>query len=89
MEEAVDQDQNCERRNDMKNLLDQFKALTQEEKLAFMKEAMPLLAEEFGNEPQKMMAQIMPVCMNIMKSKGFEMDKMQTMMQGMMKGMMG
>jgi hypothetical protein len=70
-------------------MISDFKALNNEEKVKFMKEAMPSMAEGFGSEPQKMMSQIMPICMNIMKSKGFEMNKMQTMMQGMMKGMMG
>ena len=40
----------------MENLLKQFKALTDDEKIAFMKEAMPLMAEVFGNDPQKMMS---------------------------------
>ena len=33
----------------MENLLNQFKALSNEEKLAFMKEAMPYMAEIFAN----------------------------------------
>ena len=35
----------------MQNLLNQFKALTNEEKLAFMKEAMPYMAEIFAKRP--------------------------------------
>jgi hypothetical protein len=68
----------------MQNLLNQFKALTKEEKLAFMKEAMPYMAEIFANDPQKMMAEMMPLCMNMMKSKGMDMDKMRSMMKAMM-----
>ena len=68
----------------MQNLLDQFKALTKEEKLAFMKEAMPYMAEIFTNDPQKMMAEMMPFCMNMMKSKGMDMNKMRSMMKNMM-----
>jgi hypothetical protein len=68
----------------MQNLLNQFKALTDEEKLAFMKEAMPYMAEIFRNEPQKMMAEMMPFCMNMMKSKGMDMDRMRAMMKSMM-----
>jgi predicted FMN-binding regulatory protein PaiB len=68
----------------MQNLLDQFRALTEEEKLAFMKEAMPSMAEIFANDPQKMMAEMMPFCMNMMKSKGMDMDKMRSMMKAMM-----
>ena len=68
----------------MQNLLNQFKALTDEEKLAFMKEAMPYMAEIFKNEPQKMMAEMMPFCMNMMRSKGMDMNKMRSMMKSMM-----
>ena len=68
----------------MENLLNQFKALSEDEKIAFMKEAMAEMAEIFKNDPQKMMAQVMPVCMNMMKSKGMDMDRMRTMMKNMM-----
>ncbi len=68
----------------MENLLNQFKALSREEKLAFMKEAMPYLAEIFADDPQKMMTEMMPFCMNMMKSKCMDMDKMRSMMKGMM-----
>jgi hypothetical protein len=68
----------------MQNLLNQFKALKDDEKLAFMKEAMPYMAEIFKNDTQKMMAEMMPVCMNVMKSKGMDMDMMSTMMKNMM-----
>jgi hypothetical protein len=71
----------------MKMLLDQFKALTDDEKLAFMKEAMADMAEIFQNDPQKMMTEMMPVCMNMMKSKGMNMN--MDMMRVMMKTMMG
>ena len=66
----------------MENLLNQFKALPDDEKLAFMKEAMPHMAEVFRNDPQKMMTEMMPFCMDMMKSKG--MERMQAMMKGMM-----
>ena len=68
----------------MQNLLNQFKALTKDEKIAFMKEAMAEMAEIFRNDPQKMMAEMMPVCMNMMKSKGMDMDRMRAMMKAMM-----
>ncbi|MCF8108928.1 MAG: hypothetical protein K9J81_08035 [Desulfohalobiaceae bacterium] len=69
----------------MQHLLTQFKALTDDEKLAFMKEAMPYMAEIFQNDPQKMMNEMMPACMKVMKSKGMDME----MMRGMMKNMTG
>jgi len=68
----------------MEDLLKQFKALSNEEKLAFMKEAMPSMAEIFANDPQKMMAEMMPFCMNMMRSKGMDMDRMRSMMKSMM-----
>jgi hypothetical protein len=68
----------------MENLLNQFKALTNEEKLAFMKEAMPCMAEIFANDPKKMMAEMMPFCMNMMRSKGMDKDRMRSMMKNMM-----
>ena len=68
----------------MQNLLDQFKALTKEEKLAFMKEAMPSMAEIFANDPHKMMAEMMPFCMDMTKSKGLDMGRMRSMMKAMM-----
>lgn len=68
----------------MEKLLNQFKALSDDEKLAFMKEAMPYMAEVFGNDPQKMMIEMMPFCMNMMRSRGFDMGKMRTMMKDMM-----
>ncbi len=68
----------------MQDLLNQFKALTDEEKLAFMKEAMSAMAEIFRNDPQKMINEMMPVCMNVMKSKGMDMGLMRDMMKNMM-----
>lgn len=68
----------------MQNLLNQFKALKDDEKLAFMREAMPHMAEIFKSDPQKMMAEMLPVCMNVMKSKGMDMDRMRAMMKSMM-----
>ena len=68
----------------MENLLNQFKTLSKEEKLAFMKETMPYMAEIFANDPQKMMAEMMPFCMNMMKSKCMDTDRVRSMMKGMM-----
>ncbi len=68
----------------MEKVLNDFKALTDEEKIAFMKQAMPLMAEAFGNDPRKMMGEMMPFCMNMMQSRGMDMDRMRSMMKGMM-----
>jgi hypothetical protein len=53
----------------MENLLKQFKALSDDEKIAFMKEAM---------------VEMMPFCMNMMKSKGMDVDRMSSIMKNMM-----
>lgn len=50
----------------MKKLLNQFKSLTDDEKLAFMKEAM---------------AGMMPFCMNMMKTNGMNMNMDMDMMR--------
>ena len=45
---------------------------------------MPHMMEVFGKGPQKMMGEMMPFCMTMMKSKGMDMERMRTMMKGMM-----
>lgn len=68
----------------METLLNQFKALSDEEKIVFMKEAMPHMMEIFSNDPQKMMSEMMPLCMSMMISKGVDTGMMRTMMKNMM-----
>jgi hypothetical protein len=68
----------------MQDILKQFKSLTDDEKLAFMKEAMTCMAEIFQNDPQKMMNEMMPACMKAMASKGMNMDMMRVMIKGIM-----
>ena len=46
-----------------------------------MKEAMPYMAEIFTNDPKKMMAEMMPFCMNMVKFKGMDMDRMREMIK--------
>jgi hypothetical protein len=68
----------------IEDLKHKFDSLGDEEKIEFMKLIIPSFREIFSNNPQKMMAEMMPLCGEMMKS--FNMD-----MQGMMKmmGMMG
>lgn len=68
----------------MQDLLRQFKSLTDDEKLAFMKEAMNCMADIFQKDPQRMMGEMMPACMKVMGAKGMNMDMMRVMMKGMM-----
>jgi hypothetical protein len=62
----------------------EFSRLSDEEKILFMKSVMPAFCEVFSKNPQKMMAEMMPMGQEIMKSCNMD-------MQGMMKtmGMMG
>jgi hypothetical protein len=68
----------------MQNLLMQFKSLPEDQKLAFMKKEMVDMAEIFRNDPHKMMAEMMPACMNAMQPKGMDMEKMRSMMKNIM-----
>jgi hypothetical protein len=68
----------------IEDLKRKFDNLSDEEKIEFMKLMMPSFGEIFRKNPEKMMAEMMPVCGDMMKSCGMD-------MQGMMKmiGMMG
>jgi hypothetical protein len=69
-------------------LKDRFEKLTDEEKVAFTKSVMPSFWEIFRKNPQKMMSEMMPFCMDMMKSCNMNMPDMMKMM-GMMGGGMG
>ncbi len=49
---------------------DGFTRLTDEEKMTFMKAVMPSFRETFAGRPEKMMAEMMPFCRDMMKSMG-------------------
>ncbi len=68
-------------------LKDKFSRLTDEEKVAFMKSVMPSFCEIFSKNPEKMMAEVMPLCRNMMKSCNMDMQGMMKMM-GKMGGAM-
>lgn len=69
----------------VEELKDKFNKLTDEEKMAFMKSIMPLLCKLFGENPEKMMTEMMPLCREMMKSCTMDMQGMMSMM-GMMGG---
>lgn len=46
-------------------LKDKFNGLTDEEKLDFMKAVMPSFCQTFARNPGKMMAEMMPLCMDM------------------------
>lgn len=49
-------------------LKDKFNKLMDEERIAFMKSVMPSYCKIFSKNPQKMMAEMMPLCGEMMKS---------------------
>jgi hypothetical protein len=68
-------------------LKDKFGRLTDEEKIAFVKSVMPSFCEIFSKNPEKMMAEMMPLCGEMMKSCNMDMQGMMKMMGKM--GKMG
>jgi len=68
----------------MEDLKHKFDNLGDEEKIEFMKLIMPSFREIFMKNPEKMMAEMMPFCGDMMKSCGMDMQGMMKMM-----GMMG
>ena len=53
-------------------LKDKFSKLTDEEKVAFMKSVMPSFCEIFSKNPEMMMAELMPLCLDIIR--GFSLN---------------
>ena len=68
-------------------LKENFNRLTDEEKMAFMKSVMPSFCEIFSRNPEKMMAEMMPLCRDMIKSCNMDMQGMMKMM-GKMGGAM-
>ena len=68
----------------MEKLINGFKTLSEVERLALMKEFTPSIPKIFASDPQKMMSEMMPFCMNMMRSRGMDMDRMRSMMKNMM-----
>lgn len=72
----------------MEELWDKFNSLSDEQKIAFMKSIMPSFCGIFSKNPEKMMAEMMPLCRDMMKSCNMDMRGMMKMM-GMMGGPVG
>lgn len=64
----------------VQELGDKFNKLTDEEKIAFMKSVMPSFCEIFSKNPEKMMAEMMPLCRDMMKVCNMDMQGMMKMM---------
>jgi hypothetical protein len=64
----------------MKNLLEGFNRLNDAEKLDFFKALMPELCAVFRRDPQKLMAEMKPLCQEMMQGCGFDPQQMMRMM---------
>lgn len=67
----------------LEDLKNKFDNLRDEEKIEFMKLIMPSFREIFMKNPEKMMAEMMPFCGDMMKSCGVDMQTMMKMMSMM------
>ncbi len=64
----------------LEDLKNKFDNLRDKEKIEFMKLIMPSIREIFTRNPEKMMAEMMPFCGEMMKSCGMDMQAMMKMM---------
>jgi hypothetical protein len=65
---------------DLKNSFDNLSA---EDKIAFLKTIMPDICALFREEPRRMMAEMMPLCRQMMEGCDVDMQQMMSMMQMM------
>lgn len=63
-----------------------FDELTPSDKFAFFKTVMPALCEALREDPQRMMAEMMPLCREMMQGCGIDPQTMMSMMMKMNKG---
>ncbi len=67
----------------MEELKEKFNALSEKEKVEFVKEIMPSICQLFSENPRQLMEEMMPMCQNLMKQQGMEMCNMMDMMKMM------
>lgn len=65
----------------MEELKIRFDALNKEQKIEFMKQIMPEMCREFGDNPTQIMNELMPICQDMMKNCNMDRMKMMSMMQ--------
>lgn len=63
----------------VEKLTREFEALTEPQKLSFLKNIMPSVRELFEKDPQRMMAEMMPLCREMMQGCGMDMREMMMM----------
>lgn len=64
-------------------LKNSFDNLSAEDKIAFLKTIMPDICALFSEDSQRMMAEMMPLCRQMMEGCGVDMQQMMSMMQMM------
>jgi len=64
-------------------LINEFQKMNEEEKLDFMKKAMPDFCSLFLQNQDKVMQEIMPVCMQWMQDNNIDMSQMMSKMMPM------
>ncbi|KDR95526.1 hypothetical protein SAMN02745945_02031 [Peptoclostridium litorale DSM 5388] len=67
----------------MEELKVKFEALSNDEKVEFVKMIMPTLFEMFMQNPQGMLQEMMPACNDMMKDSSVDMGQMMGMMSMM------
>lgn len=69
----------------MENIKTEFDKLTDDDKLDFFKVIMPSMCRIFKQNPQKVMGEMMPFCIEVMKDCNMDMSQMIDMMNKMQK----
>lgn len=69
----------------MEELIARFEALTEKEKMQFMKAIMPEMCQLFKANSKEMMQDMMPYCADMMQDCNMDMPQMMTMMSMMKK----
>lgn len=65
---------------DLKN---SFDSLSADDKITFLQTIMPSVCDLFREDPQRMMAEMMPLCRQMMEGCDVDMQQMMAMMQMM------
>lgn len=69
--------------SNLEDLIKEFKILNEEEKLDFMKKAMPDFCSLFMQNQEKVMQEVMPVCRQWMQKNNVDMSQMMSKMMPM------
>lgn len=64
----------------MEELKAKFDTVNKEQKIGFMKLIIPEMCKLFGEKPEQIINEIMPLCQDMMKDCNIDMSQMMTMM---------